>query len=80
MANRLYMVEKYVLRYDQVNERPWIIFTFRIGGKERKFSWFPPADNAVYISDMLRNEKPVFWSPEGKYLTTSRETVGEEER
>ena len=79
MAYKVYMIENYVLRYDRKNERPWIIFHYKINGETRNVNWFPPAENAVYIADMLRNEKPIYWVPEGKYLTTSGEIVGEEE-
>ena len=79
MTRKMYELDSYVLRYDQRKERPWIILVFRVGDKEEHFTWVPPAESAVYIADMLRNEKPVYWSPEGKFLSTSREWVGEEE-
>ncbi len=79
MAYKVYMVENYVLRYDRKNERPWVIFHYKVDGSWRNVNWFPPAENAVYIADLLRNEKPVYWVPEGGYLTTGGEIVGEEE-
>lgn len=79
MAYKVFMVENYVLRYDQKNDRPWIIFHYREDGRVRGVNWFPPKENAVYIADMLRNEKPVYWVPDGGYLTTGGEIVGEEE-
>ena len=79
MAYSVYMIENYVLRYDKKNERPWIIFHFKVDGAWRNVNWFPPPGNAVYIADMLRNEKPIYWVPDGGYLTTSQEVVGEEE-
>jgi len=75
----VYMIENYILRYDKNNERPWIIFHYKIGTQWHNVNWFPPKENAVYIADMLRNEKPVYWVPEGGYLTTSAEVVGEAE-
>ena len=80
MEQTEYEVERYILRYDQKNERPGITLVFRVVGKLEHFLWYPPVESVVYIADMLRNEKPVFWSSERKYLTTSKESVGEEER
>jgi hypothetical protein len=80
MPYQVYMVENYVLRYDQKNDRPWIIFHYKVDGQWKNVNWFPPKENAVYIADMLRNEKPVYWVPDGGYLTTSTEVVGEEEK
>ncbi len=79
MASNIFMVENYILRYDKKNERPWIIFHYKESGTWRNVSWFPPAGNAVYIADMLRNEKPIYWVPDGGYFTTLGEIVGEEE-
>jgi len=79
MPYSVYLVENYVLRYDKKNERPWVIIHFKIGTQWHNVNWFPPKENAVYIADMLRNEKPVYWVPEVEYLTTSSEAVGEEE-
>jgi hypothetical protein len=80
MPYTVYMIENYILRYDKKNERPWVIFHYKIGTQWRNVNWFPPKENAVYIADMLRNEKPVYWVPEGGYITTSTEVVGEEEK
>jgi hypothetical protein len=80
MALQTYIVENYVLRYDCDQDRPWIILHFRVEGRWRNFNWCPPAEHATYIADMLRNEKPVYWVPEGNYLTTSFEAIGEQEK
>lgn len=79
MAYTVYRVENYVLRYDKKNERPWVIFHFKVGGQWQNVNWFPPKENAVYIADLLRNEKPLYWVPEGGYITTEGEVVGEQE-
>lgn len=79
MAYTCLMIENYILRYDKKNDRPWIIFLYKEGGNWKNVNWFPPPENAVYIADMLRNEKPVYWVPKGQWLTTSPEVVGEEE-
>ena len=78
----VYMVENYVLRYDLDQQRPWFIFHYKVEGNWKNVNWFPPAENAVYLSDMLRNEKPVYYvdsSSGKKWLTTSAEQIGEEE-
>lgn len=76
-----YMVDTYILRYDLKEERPWFVINYKDKGKKKNINWFPPKENAVFLSDMLRNEKPVYFvETQGqKYLTTSYEPVGEEE-
>ena len=81
MPYTVYLIENYVLRYDKKNERPWIIFHYKIGTQWKNVNWFPPKENAVYIADMLRNEKPMYllWmgptSENG--VKTTAEPVGE---
>ena len=38
-----------------------------------------PSDKSVFVSDMLRNEKPVFWVTGNQALHTKEEPPGEEE-
>lgn len=77
----VYMVENYVLRYDLENDRPWLIVHYKESGSWRNVNWYPPKEDAVFLSDMLRNEKPVYLveSRNRKWLTTSSEQIGEEE-
>lgn len=78
----VYPVDNYVLRYDLDQNRPWVIFHYRRDGSTRNVNWFPPKEDAVYLSQMLRYEKPVYYveSASGrKWLTTSAEEIGEEE-
>jgi hypothetical protein len=78
----VHLVENYVLRYDLDNNRPWVIVHYKEGGNWKNVNWFPPKDDAVYLSDMLRNEKPVHYVVNAaghRWLTTSAEPVGEEE-
>lgn len=78
----VYMVENYVLRYDLDQERPWFVFHYKVSGSWKNVNWFPPKESAVYLSDMLRNEKPIYYvesSSGKKWLTTSSEQIGEEE-
>ena len=78
----VYRVENDVLRYDLDKEAPWFVFHYKGSGSWRNVNWYPPKDNAVYLADMLRNEKPVYYVESGsgrKWLTTSSEQIGEEE-
>ncbi len=77
----VHKVENYVLRYDLSADRPWIIVHYQEDGSWRNHNWFPPKEDAVYIGDMLRNEKPVYLvkSASRTWLTTSSEQIGEEE-
>lgn len=38
-----------------------------------------PAEKAIFLSDMLRNEKPIFWVPGNAALHTKEEPPGEAE-
>ena len=78
----VYLVKNYVLRYDLEKDRPWFIIHYKVGEKWKNVNWFPPKEDAVYLSDMLRNEKPIYYveiSTVKKWLTTSAEQIGEEE-
>ncbi len=78
----VHMVENYVLRYDLEQQRPWFIVHYKVAGAWKNVNWFPPKEKAVYLSDMLRNEKPVYYVENNggkKWLTTSTEQIGEEE-
>jgi hypothetical protein len=75
-------VENYVLRYDLDENRPWLILHYKHGGVWRNINWFPPKEDAVYLSQLLRYEKPVYYvesSSGRRWLTTSAEPIGEEE-
>ncbi|PON19761.1 hypothetical protein C2W62_01105 [Candidatus Entotheonella serta] len=77
-----YLVENYVVRYDLDQNRPWLIFHYKEGSQWRNVNWFPPKEDAQYLTDMLRNEKPIYYVETGsgaKWLTTSAEEIGEEE-
>ena len=76
-----YAIENYVLRYDMVNNRPWIIFHYKVDGSWKNKNWFPPKEDAVYLSDMLRNEKPLYYVESGSssWITSTAEEIGEEE-
>lgn len=76
MPYQVFKVENYVLRHDQGEDRPWVIIHYKDGKNWHNVNWKPPPGNAVYLADLLRNEKPVYWVPEGEYLTTSAEIEG----
>lgn len=76
------MIRNYVLRYDLDQNRPWVIFHYRVNGNWQNTNWFPPKEDSVYIADLLRNEKPVYYVENqngNKWITTSAEQIGEEE-
>lgn len=78
----VYNIENYVLRYDLTNNKPWVIFHYKVDGRLKNKNWFPPKENVVYLADMLRNEKPLYYveSSSGRsWITTSSEEIGEEE-
>ena len=76
----IFEVKKYVLIYDDLNTQPHIMLQ-HIGpaGGQITVELFPTPENALFIADMLRNEKPVYWNTVEKCVTTSKEPVGEEE-
>ena len=77
----VYKIENYVLRYDMSGNKPWVIFHYKVGTSWKNQNWFPPKEDAVYLADMLRNEKPIYYveSSGRKWITTSSEEIGEEE-
>lgn len=77
-----YLVDSYVLRYDLDKELPRILLHYIDKGVRKSVNWIPPLENLLYLTDLLRNEKPVYYieSTNGnKWITTSREETGEEE-
>jgi hypothetical protein len=78
----VHKVENYVLRYDLGGDHPWVIVHYEEDGTWHNVDLYPPASDAVYLADMLRNEKPVYYvesSTGRRWLTTSAEAIGEEE-
>jgi hypothetical protein len=78
----VYNIENYVLRYDLDTNKPWVIFHYKVDGKWKNKNWFPPKEDAVYLADMFRNEKPLYFvelSSGKKWITSSSEEIGEEE-
>jgi len=78
----VYNIENYVLRYDLDNKKPWVIFHYKVGGSWKNKNWFPPKEDVVYLADLFRNEKPLYYvesSSGRKWITSSSEEIGEEE-
>ncbi|HKI89959.1 MAG TPA: hypothetical protein VKA38_13095 [Draconibacterium sp.] len=77
----VYKIENYVLRYDMTNNKPWVIFHYKVDGSWKNQNWFPAKEDVVYLADMLRNEKPIYYveTTGRKWITTSSEEIGEEE-
>ena len=73
-------VKKYILIYDDMNKQPQIVLQY-IGpsGGQIVSNVFPTPENALFIADMLRNEKPIYWDPDTGRISTSDEPVGEAE-
>ena len=63
--------------YLTYRDRPvvWV----RVQGEKIVHMIVPDPSSAVFVTDMLRNEKPVYYDPVEKTLSTSAEEVGEEE-
>jgi hypothetical protein len=70
------LVTDYWLRYD-ANSLTTQIYV-KAGGTWHLVNDLP-VEKAVYISDMLRNEKPVFYIVDSKILHTKEEPPGEAE-
>ena len=78
----IFEVKEYILRYDMKRNVPWFTLSYKkADGEYGRTSYYPPAGDAVFISDMLRNEKPIYYveSENRRYVTTTYEEVGEEE-
>ena len=71
-------IGSYALVY---HDRPAVYV--RLIGESLSRLILPAPSDAVFVTDMLRNEKPVYfsWSPESQSirLSTNKEPVGEQE-
>lgn len=71
------LVTDYWLNYQPAKQ------TVRVWIKTKASGWKLvnelPSEKAVFVSDMLRNEKPIFWVTGNKALHTKEEPPGEEE-
>jgi hypothetical protein len=72
-------VETYMLRFD-ITKRQFTMFYTLVG--ETQITEFPYAlapQEFLALSDMFRNEAPIFFNAERQCFTTSPERVGEGE-
>jgi hypothetical protein len=79
-------VETYYLRYNPDTHQCIVgvhyLHSDHLQGAPRPLSrqYNVPAAEAMFLSDMLRNEKPIFIDTETGALATGKEEVGEGER
>lgn len=76
-------VESYYLRYNTADKQPVVGIYYRANGdKDGKVTaqHFPvPAQDALFIADLFRNEGPVYFDPTTGALASGKEEVGEGE-
>lgn len=73
-------IESYQLMYEIDNEKPKIVLSYNNeDGLPRYAIFYPSPENAIFIADLLRNEKPVYYWKKDRLISTSYEEVGEEE-
>jgi hypothetical protein len=76
-------VESYYLRYNTDDKQPVIgiyYHTEGLGGRKLIAQHFPlPAQDALFLADLLRNEGPVYYDPSTGALASGKETIGEGE-
>jgi hypothetical protein len=57
----IYKIVNYILRYDLVKNQPWIIFQYRVKKSLKFKNWYPPKEDAIFLADFLRKEKPLYY-------------------
>ncbi len=76
-------IESYELNYQSKRDYCHVNIKFREGdspdGELLTESFRVEPSTAIYLADMLRNEKPVYFDPETGAIETGKEEVGEEE-
>ena len=77
-------VASYYLRYNTRERQAVVGVHYREGGSAEArmvaAHFSVPAQDALFLADMLRNEHPVFYDPDTGALASDKETVGEGER
>jgi hypothetical protein len=72
-------VESYWLRYSTKDKSAQV--GLKYSGGTPKHSLTLPAQDAIFLADLLRYEKPVYFDPDtGVIATTEGEPVGEQEK
>jgi hypothetical protein len=75
-------VVSYYLRYNTVDKQPVVGIYYPEDGKNGKVvaQHFPvPAQDALFLADLLRNEGPVYFDPTTGALASGKEATGEGE-
>lgn len=72
------MAYKEVIEYHLTYQSRPIVWV-RVQGENILHQIIPSAGDGVFVADMLRNEKPMFYDADRKVLSTNAEEVGEEE-
>ncbi len=75
----VYPVTAYRLFYSGMTDKPVINISYLKAGQTWSTGFSPTAEAAIYIADMLRNEKPVYLYERSALLQTGPEVVGEGE-
>lgn len=70
-------VDNYRLGYGIVKRS--FYFYYKLEGEGSVYQIFPTPEEFVGLSDMFRNEGPIYFNTIGKYFVTGAEEVGEEE-
>lgn len=76
-------VISYYLRYNTEDRQPVVGIYYKVEntrGEQVVAQHFPvPAQDALFIADLLRNEGPVFFDPTTGALASGKEPIGEGE-
>ncbi len=70
-------VDNYRLGYG-ISKRSFY-FYYQLAGENSVYQIFPTPDEFIGLSDMFRNEGPIYFNTTGKYFVTGAEEIGEEE-
>jgi hypothetical protein len=72
-------VNKYIIKYKSKTKEKEVKIFYNEEGKSKDEIIDIADGDEGFIIDLLRNEKPIFWTTVGKILMTSPEDVGEGE-
>jgi hypothetical protein len=76
-------VVSYYLRYNTGDKQPVVGIYYNaegLGGEKLVAQHFPvPAQDALFLADLLRNEGPVYYDPASGALASGKESTGEGE-
>jgi hypothetical protein len=76
-------VVSYYLRYNTADKQPVVGIYYNsegLGGEKMVAQHFPvPAQDALYLADLLRNEGPIYFDPASGAIASGKEPPGEGE-